>query len=55
MEVRWKDALWKAANEVMIKGGEVHFKVLKRDRERIPEIYMYPNNKVRCRSETIID
>ena len=55
MEVRWKDALWKAANEIMIKGGELHFKVIKRERERIAEVYIYPENRVRCRKETIID
>lgn len=55
MEVRWKDELWRAANEIMIRGGELKFVVIKRERDRIPEVYTYPENKVRCKTETIID
>lgn len=55
LDDHWKTSLWKAAEEIMTKGGELKMIVIKRDRERIPEIYVYPDNKIRCKSETLLD
>ncbi len=55
MEIRWKEELIRQAQEVMIKGGELRLVVIRRGNERIPEIYTYPENKVRCSTETLID
>jgi hypothetical protein len=55
MEEHWKDVLWRAASKIMIEGGELRMIVIKRERDRIPEIYVYPDNKERCKKETIID
>lgn len=55
MEIRWQEELLRQAQEVMIKGGELKFLVIRRGNERIPEIYSYPENKVRCSIETLID
>ncbi len=55
MEIRWQEELLRQAQEVMIKGGELKFLVIRRGNERIPEIYSYPENKTRCSIETLID
>jgi len=55
MEIKWRDELIRQAQEVMIKGGELRFVVIRRNNERIPEIYSYPENKTRCSTETLID
>ena len=55
MEIRWKEELLRQAQEVMIKGGELRFVVIKRGQERILEIYSYPSNKIKCATETLID
>lgn len=56
MEVSWKDALDKAAKEIMLKGGKLEFIVYTRDHnKRLPRIHIYPENKIDCREETLID
>jgi hypothetical protein len=55
MEIKWEEELLRQANEIMLKGGELRFVVLRRGEERIPEIYSYPENKIRCKTETLID
>jgi hypothetical protein len=55
MEIRWQEELIRQAQEVMIKGGELKFLVLRRGNERIPEIYTYPENKVRCSTEYLTE
>jgi hypothetical protein len=55
MEIEWKEELLRLAQEIMIKGGELRFVVIRRSNERIPEIYTYPENKTRCKIETLID
>lgn len=55
MEIRWTEELLRQAKEIMIKGGELRFVVIRRNDERIPEIYSYPENKIRCNTETLID
>lgn len=55
MEIAWADELLRQAKEVMIKGGELRFVVLRRGNERIPEIYSYPENKTRCKTEVLTE
>lgn len=55
MEIQWTEELLRQAQEVMIKGGELRFLVIRRGNERIPEIYSYPENKIRCSVETLVD
>ena len=55
MEIEWKQALISKAEEVMSRGGELRLIVIKRGRERIPEIYTYFDNKIRCKTETLLD
>jgi len=55
MEITWREELLRQAQELMIKGGELRFLVIRRNGERIPEIYSYPNNKVRCKTETLTE
>ena len=55
MEIKYEAELLRQAKEIMIKGGELRFVVIRRNQERIPEIYSYPENKVRCNIETLID
>lgn len=55
MEIAWKEELLRQAQEIMIKGGELRFLVIRRGNERIPEIYSFPENKIRCKTETLID
>ena len=55
MEVRWKDVLWKAAEEVMKQGGRVEFVVYKRDNKRIPLVRSFPDNEIRCNEEVFVD
>lgn len=55
MEIEWREELLRQAQEIMIKGGELNFKVLRRGNERIPEIYSYPENKVRCKTEVLTE
>lgn len=49
--VRWQEELLKQAEKIMIQGGELHFKVIVRQQERIPEIRPYPDNYIRCKTE----
>jgi hypothetical protein len=55
MEIDWQEELLRQAKEIMIKGGELKFVVLRRGADRIPEIYSYPENKTRCRTETLTE
>ena len=51
--VGWREELLRQAEKIMVRGGELNFKVIPRGRERIPEIRCYPENYVRCRTETL--
>jgi len=57
MEIKWKEALWKAASEIMIKGGKLEFFVYRREpgNKRLPVIHIYPDNRITCKEETIVD
>ncbi len=55
MAVRWRDALWKSAEQVMRKGGKVEFIVYKRDNKRKPVVHCYPDNEISCEEETFVD
>jgi 16S rRNA G1207 methylase RsmC len=55
MDIAWNEELIRQAKEVMVKGGELRFVVIKRGSERIPEIYTYPENKVRCSTEYLTE
>lgn len=55
MEVRWEEELIRQAKLIMIQGGELHFRVIKRQRERIPDIRVYPENYIKCKSEILVD
>lgn len=55
MEISWEEELMRQAKDIMIKGGELRFLVLRRNGDRIPEIYSYPENKVRCKTETLTE
>lgn len=55
MEIRWEQELIRQAQEVMIKGGELHFKVIVRGKERLPEIHSYPQNYLKCNTETLTE
>jgi hypothetical protein len=55
MEIKWTEELLRQAQEIMIKGGELTFKVIRRGNERIPEIYSYPENRVKCKTETLTE
>ena len=53
--IEWQKELIKQAEVIMLKGGELIFKVEKRGPERVPEIFIYPDNKIRCKSEFLIE
>jgi len=55
MEMKWQEELLRQAKEIMIKGGELHFKVIVRSKERLPEICSYPNNFLKCNTETLTE
>lgn len=55
MEIKWNEELLRQAKDIMVKGGELKFKVIRRGNERIPEIYSYPENKIRCTTETFAE
>ena len=56
MALNWKDALWKSADEIMRKGGKLEFIVYKREHgKRLPIVHLYPDNKIECNEETLID
>ncbi len=55
MEIEWREELTRQAQEIMIKGGELRFVVIRRGNERIPEIYSYPENKVSCKKESLTE
>ena len=55
MEIRWSEELLRQAKEIMIKGGELKFVVIRRGNERIPEIFTYPENRVKCNTETLTE
>lgn len=55
MEINWREELVRQAQEIMIKGGELKFKVTRRDNKRLPEIYIYPENRTACSTETLIE
>jgi len=55
MEIKWTEELLRQAKEIMIKGGELKFKVIRRNNERIPEIYSYPENRVKCNTEVLAE
>lgn len=49
----WRDTLTLKSEEIVVSGGELRFVVIKRGNERIPEIYSYPDNKIRCETEVL--
>ena len=55
MAVKWQDALWKAAEEIMRKGGRVEFIVYKREEKRRPVVRRFPDNEVCCEEEILVD
>ena len=55
MEINWQEELIRQAQGIMIKGGELTFKVIRRNNERIPEIYSYPENRVKCKTEVLAE
>jgi len=55
MEIKWQEELLRQAQEIMIKGGELRLVVIRRGNERIPEIYSYPENKVKCKIEVLTE
>jgi hypothetical protein len=55
MEIKWSDELLRQAQEIMIKGGELHFKVIRRGNERLSEIHTYPTNFVKCNTEVLAE
>lgn len=55
MEINWSDELMRQAQEIMIKGGELRFKVIVRGKDRLPEINSYPGNFIRCKTETLAE
>ena len=52
--VKWQEELLKQAEKIMIQGGQLHFIVIKRQRERIPEIRIFPENFIKCKTETLV-
>ena len=52
--VEWQKELITAGEYIMKQGGELHFRVTKRGRERIPTISIFPDNYIRCKTETLI-
>jgi len=50
----WRDELWKAAKEILKKGGEIRVNVTKRDHKRIIIIQKFPENYIRCKEETVL-
>lgn len=55
MEIEWREELLRQAQEIMIKGGELHFKVIVRGKERLPEIHTYPHNFLKCNTEVLAE
>jgi hypothetical protein len=55
MEIKWSEELMRQAQEIMIKGGELHFKVIKRGNERLPEIRAFPDNFLKCDTEVLAE
>ena len=55
MEINWEQELCRQAKEIMVKGGELHFKVIVRGKERLPEIRSYPNNFLKCDTEVLTE
>jgi len=55
MEIKWQEELLRQAKDIMIKGGEIRFVVVRRNNERIPEIFSYPENKTRCNVEILTE
>lgn len=55
MEINWRDELLRQAQGIMIKGGELKFKVIVRGKERLPEIHSYPQNFLKCNTEVLTE
>ena len=55
MEIKWQEELLRQAKEIIIKGGELHFKVIVRGKERLPEIHSYPHNYLKCNIEILTE
>lgn len=53
--MRWQDALWKSAKEILLKGGKLEFIVYKRDNKRVVVVHKYIENSIECEEETLID
>lgn len=53
--MKWQDALLRNADRILKTGGELHFTVSKRGEERFSFIKIYPDNKIQCDTETVID
>ena len=55
MEIKWDKELLRQAQEIMLKGGELKFIVARRGNDRFPEIYTYPENRIACNKETLVE
>jgi hypothetical protein len=55
MEIDVFDETNRQLKEIMIKGGEIRVIVERRGNERVPIIFTYPENKVRCKTETLTE
>ena len=51
----WRDELWKAAKEVVKKGGELKLTVSRRGQSRLVIIQKYPDNRIQCNEVTVLD
>jgi len=55
LEIKWDKELLRQAQEIMLKGGELKFIVARRGNDRFPEIYTYPENRIACNKETLVE
>ena len=54
MEIKVREEVIRRVDEIMIKGGELKVIVEKRGNERLPTIFVYPDNKIVCKTETLL-
>lgn len=55
MEINVIEEAVRQLKEILIKGGELRIVVERRGNERIPIIFTYPENKIRCKTETLTE
>ena len=55
MEIGVREEVVRQLQEILIKGGELRIVVERRGNERIPSIFTYPENKVRCKTEFLTE